>query len=94
MSVTANPSFQAQPICRMYEEGQVESAEQEKLRLEQKQRTYLKSLREQGEKWTPKWFENRSGGYEAEDAEGMKWAYKGGYFEQRGNFGEVLNLWA
>ncbi|KAJ3102324.1 Tubulin epsilon chain [Phlyctochytrium bullatum] len=42
---------------RMYEEGKVDDAEKEKLRLEQKQREYRKKLEAEGKKWIPQWFE-------------------------------------
>ncbi|KAJ3196648.1 hypothetical protein HK101_008225 [Irineochytrium annulatum] len=81
---------------RMYEEGRAEEAEAEKLRLEQKQRDYRKKLEGEGKKWTPQWFELVPG--EAEDGDGATggngvWRYKGGYFEKRGAFEKVIDLW-
>ncbi|KAJ3328059.1 hypothetical protein HDU76_010657 [Blyttiomyces sp. JEL0837] len=77
------------PDQRMYEEGKVDDAEKEKLRLEQKQREYRKKLEAEGKKWIPQWFELvPSEGKEEEPT----WRYKGGYFEARGKFEEKIDL--
>ncbi|CAG8706985.1 15842_t:CDS:2 [Dentiscutata erythropus] len=73
------------PDQRLFENGEVEKAEAEKLRLEQKQREYRKLLEERGETWVPQWFK----------LEGEEWVYKGGYWEARENknFKTKLQLW-
>ncbi|CAG8694440.1 15641_t:CDS:2, partial [Gigaspora rosea] len=63
------------PDQKLFENGEVEKAESEKLRLEQKQREYRKLLEERGETWVPQWFK----------LEGEEWVYKGGYWEAREN---------
>ncbi|KAJ3229014.1 hypothetical protein HDU78_009322 [Chytriomyces hyalinus] len=64
---------------RLYENGQIDAAEAEKLRLEQKQRDTRKYMEAQGFRWDPRWFS------ETEPGNG-DWRYKGGYFESRGAF--------
>ncbi|RIB25134.1 Oxysterol-binding protein [Gigaspora rosea] len=73
------------PDQKLFENGEVEKAESEKLRLEQKQREYRKLLEERGETWVPQWFK----------LEGEEWVYKGGYWEARENksFDAKLQLW-
>ncbi|KAI9346936.1 Oxysterol-binding protein [Obelidium mucronatum] len=66
---------------RLYEDGKIDEAEREKLRLEQKQRETRKRMEMEGVKWEPKWFVARGG-----EGEGSEWRYKGGYFESRGGF--------
>ncbi|KAJ3292857.1 hypothetical protein HK104_004958 [Borealophlyctis nickersoniae] len=82
-----NTDTRYRPDQRMYEEGRSEEAEQEKLRLEQKQREYRKQLELQGVTWTPQWFEQRPEGNET------SWRYKGGYWESRGKFEHKIDLW-
>ena len=43
--------------CRMLEDGLVEEAQQEKERVEQKQRDTRVEREKLGEEWTPKFFE-------------------------------------
>ncbi|CAG8513805.1 2651_t:CDS:2 [Racocetra fulgida] len=80
-----NTDTRLRPDQRLFENGEVEKAEAEKLRLEQKQREYRKLLEERGEQWVPQWFE----------LEGDEWVYKGGYWEARESksFKTKLHLW-
>ncbi|KAI9008250.1 Oxysterol-binding protein-domain-containing protein [Gaertneriomyces semiglobifer] len=82
-----NTDTRYRPDQRMYEEGRAEDAEREKQRLEQKQREYRKVLEQRGEKWTPQWFDVKSEGGD------QVWRYKGGYWEERGHFKKVIELW-
>ncbi len=72
---------------RLYEEGQCNLAHQEKERLEQKQRDFRKKT--EGQAWEPQWFvlQKNEQGQES-------WKYKGGYFEQRGQFKPQLDLFS
>ncbi|KAJ3148513.1 Oxysterol-binding protein- protein 3 [Geranomyces michiganensis] len=74
------------PDQRMYEEGRADEAEAEKQRLEQKQRNYRKELEMAGKSWTPQWFTPAAGAAD-------QWKYKGGYWEKRGRFEKVIDLW-
>ncbi|KAI8849117.1 Oxysterol-binding protein [Chytridium lagenaria] len=78
---------------RMYEEGKLNEAEAEKLRLEQKQREYRKKLEAEGVKWIPQWFEEVPADPIAGGESITVWRYKGGYFESRGNFETKIELW-
>ncbi|KAJ3046129.1 Oxysterol-binding protein- protein 3 [Rhizophlyctis rosea] len=97
--VLPNTDTRYRPDQRMYEEinlditsvqGRADEAEQEKSRLEQKQREYRKQLETEGRAWTPQWFEFKPTAY-GDDAE--SWQYKGGYFEHRGKFEKKIDLW-
>ncbi|TPX62431.1 hypothetical protein SpCBS45565_g07040 [Spizellomyces sp. 'palustris'] len=79
------------PDQRMYEEGRDEEAEREKQRLEQKQRDHRKMLESRGEQWHPQWFDLRPEEYSNGN---RSWHYKGGYWEARGKFEKVLDLWS
>ncbi|CAG8646931.1 20195_t:CDS:2, partial [Cetraspora pellucida] len=68
-----NTDTRLRPDQRLFENGRIQEAETEKLRLEQKQREYRKLLEEKGEPWVPQWFK----------LEGEEWVYKGGYWEAR-----------
>jgi hypothetical protein len=68
---------------RLYEQGKIDEAEGEKLRLEQKQRETRKRMEANGEKWVPRWFEEVGDG---------EWRYKGGYFETRGKFDAMESI--
>ncbi|KAI8814464.1 Oxysterol-binding protein-domain-containing protein [Cladochytrium replicatum] len=73
------------PDQRMYEQGIVNEAELEKQRLEQMQREKLKALEQEGIKWTPRWFKH---------VDGKGWLYSGGYWEHRGRFGDIADIFA
>jgi hypothetical protein len=68
------------PDQRLFENGQVAEAEDEKARLEQLQRDRRKQLEEQGLSWEPLWFELKEDPHTA--AENF-WQYKSGYWEAR-----------
>lgn len=65
---------------RLYEEGRIEEAEAEKLRLEQKQRETRREFEKSGKVWVPKYFE------QIQTKSGPLWAYKNNYWDQRGKF--------
>lgn len=80
------------PDQRLYEDGRLDDAEAEKVRLEEAQRERRKDYEDRGEEWKPKWFVKVAEG----DGEEV-WRIKGGkesYWEAREKgFGkEVLNL--
>jgi len=66
------------PDQRALEEGRVDDADAEKLRVEELQRARRRAREAQGSTWKPKWFE-KVDGRDGED----EWAYKGGYWEAR-----------
>ncbi|CAJ0841986.1 621_t:CDS:10 [Entrophospora sp. SA101] len=63
-----NTDTRLRPDQRLFEDGAVDQAEGEKLRLEQKQREFRKELETQGKTWEPQWFELKDD----------EWVYKGG----------------
>lgn len=68
------------PDQRMVEEGQLDDAEEEKLRLEEGQRQRRKEMEESGEQWVPRWFVKVR---EYADEELWKIQTEDGYWEQR-----------
>ncbi|KAF9103199.1 hypothetical protein BGX29_003664 [Mortierella sp. GBA35] len=82
------------PDQSLFERGLVEQADQEKLRVEQKQRDLRKAMETKGEQWEVRWFE-KSADPQTEDPEGQTWRYKGGYWETRetGQWNEKVALW-
>lgn len=82
------------PDQSLFEHGQVEEADREKLRVEQKQRELRKQMELRGEPWEVRWFEKRPDP-QTEDPEGATWVYKGGYWEARetGQWNEKIALW-
>ncbi|KAG4095380.1 Oxysterol-binding protein-domain-containing protein [Neocallimastix lanati (nom. inval.)] len=78
------------PDQRLYEEGKADEASNEKERLEQRQREYLKEREQNGIPWEPRWFEYKDDPI----VRGVKtYQYKGGYFEERGNITVEHTLW-
>jgi oxysterol-binding protein-related protein 3/6/7 len=75
---------------RLFEDGKIDEAENEKQRLEQKQREWRKSLEASGQKWIPQWFEYTK---DEHSENGFSWKYRGGYWESRGNFKNCLDLY-
>ncbi|EJT98917.1 Oxysterol-binding protein [Dacryopinax primogenitus] len=67
------------PDQRALEEGRVDEAEVEKLRLEQEQRQRRKEREDLGKSWEPRWFSRVPG----PSGLGEEWVYKGGYWETR-----------
>ncbi|KAI8328608.1 Oxysterol-binding protein-domain-containing protein [Choanephora cucurbitarum] len=61
------------PDQRLYEEGQVDEADQEKLRIEQQQRDRRKEFEAAGKEWLPRWFTK----------EGDEWRYAEQYWPTR-----------
>ncbi|KAK3832623.1 MAG: Oxysterol-binding protein-domain-containing protein, partial [Linnemannia elongata] len=82
------------PDQSLFERGLVEQADQEKLRVEQKQRELRKAMESRGEQWEVRWFE-KADDPQTEDPEGQTWRYKGGYWEARetGQWNEKVTLW-
>ncbi|KAK3844174.1 MAG: Oxysterol-binding protein-domain-containing protein [Linnemannia gamsii] len=82
------------PDQSLFEQGRVEEADREKLRVEQKQRELRKLMESRGEPWEVRWFEKKSDP-QTEDPEGQTWVYKGGYWEARetGQWNEKVALW-
>ncbi|KAF9922693.1 hypothetical protein FBU30_007207 [Linnemannia zychae] len=82
------------PDQSFFERGLVEQADQEKLRVEQKQRELRKAMEARGEAWEVRWFEKKPDPL-TEDPEGQTWSYKGGYWEARetGQWNEKIALW-
>lgn len=57
----------------MYPLGNVDEADEEKLRIEQQQRDKRKEFEAQGKEWLPRWFSR----------EGEEWLYSGQYWPTR-----------
>lgn len=72
------------PDQRLAEQGRLDDAEAEKVRLEEAQRVRRREMEERGESWKPRWFVKATG---EEDAAGDEvWKLKGGrdgYWENR-----------
>ncbi|KAJ2754766.1 Oxysterol-binding protein 3, partial [Coemansia sp. BCRC 34490] len=81
------------PDQRAYEEGQIDDAEEIKHQLEEAQRARKRERDAAGEKWTPRWFEERDDPHSP--AAGCSWQYTGGYWDARANrdFPESVDLW-
>eukprot|EP00128_Syssomonas_multiformis_P012565 Colp12_sorted_trinity150504_noHs@28951 len=75
------------PDQRFMEEGLIDEAADEKLRLEEKQRTARSVRQETGEVYHPRWF------IEAHDPDSdtTSWVYRGGYWEEKKK-GQFTNL--
>ena len=69
------------PDQRAAEEGQLERAEELKLKLEEAQRQRRKAMEERGEEWVPRWF-CKVDGVGEEEVWGLKTGH-GGYWEER-----------
>lgn len=81
------------PDQRLFENGKVSEAEDEKIRVEQFQRERRKQYEAQSKSWVPFWFELKPDPY---SSTGDSWQYKGGYWEARksGQWPkEILQLW-
>ncbi|KAI8394249.1 Oxysterol-binding protein-domain-containing protein [Radiomyces spectabilis] len=81
------------PDQRLFENGEVTRADDEKLRVEQLQRDRRKVFEAESKAWLPLWFEPQN---DPAASSGESWQYKGGYWEAR-NSGdwpnEMLTLW-
>ncbi|CAL8466530.1 g6066 [Coccomyxa elongata] len=64
---------------RLFEHGYYHEANEEKLRLEEKQRQERNATEAAGKPWQARWFEQVPGGRRGFE----KWQYKGGYWEAR-----------
>ncbi|KAF1801489.1 Oxysterol-binding protein-domain-containing protein [Mucor lusitanicus] len=81
------------PDQRLFEQGQVQEAEDEKVRIEQFQRERRKQFESIAKPWKPLWFELVKDEYAPT---GESWQYKGGYWESRetGQWPrDMLQLW-
>jgi len=87
------------PDQRMYEEGNVDEADVEKQRIEQRQRDYRKKLEAEGKQFEPQWFQMAEAEYEDNDegeSAGMTWKFNGKYWQARESQNwpsEMLQLW-
>lgn len=77
------------PDQRMYENGFFEDAELEKQRVEQNQRARRKEMEAAGVKWKPQWFRSVK---DACSSSGQSWQYDGNYWESRGAFKGVSEI--
>ncbi|CAO3687459.1 unnamed protein product [Rhizopus stolonifer] len=74
------------PDQQLYEQGQVDRADKEKIRIEQQQREKRKELEASGIEWKPHWFTR----------EGEEWVYTGQYWHARetGQWPkDIFSLW-
>lgn len=78
-------------LLRLYEEGKIEAAEQEKSRLEQKQREFRKRLEAEGKQWTPQYFKKTE---DADSPHGTSWVYNRKYWDQRGKPESKIDLFS
>src|SRR6202012_1070390 len=60
------------PDQSLFEQGRVEEADREKLRVEQKQRELRKAMESKGQPWEVRWFE-KVPDPQTEDPEGKTW---------------------
>ncbi|KAI0232124.1 Oxysterol-binding protein 3 [Massospora cicadina] len=82
------------PDQSLFEHGKVGEAEQEKVRLEEGQRTRRRERESLGQAYTPTWF-HLGPQVDHEGNPGDAWLYGGGYWEARAarDFGAVPELW-
>jgi len=79
------------PDQRLYEEGQVDRADEEKLRIEKMQRETRAGYAEKGTPWKPQWFRLEEDPYEeptlfavhADANVGHSWQFAGEYWNAR-----------
>ncbi|KAI8147715.1 Oxysterol-binding protein-domain-containing protein [Fennellomyces sp. T-0311] len=90
------------PDQRLYEQGRVDEADAEKLRIEQKQRERRKEFELRGVQWNPRWFKLREDKYAdpslipSEDGVPRSWQYGGDYWQARETGlwpGDIFDLW-
>lgn len=67
------------PDQRAMEDGDLDLAVSEKVRVEEKQRAARRELAARGEEWRPRWFQQEVDQYTGEPC----WIYKGSYWESR-----------
>lgn len=77
------------PDQKMVEEGKLDEAEEEKVRLEEGQRQRRKEMEDNGEQWQPRWF-TKVREYENEEIWKIRTG-EDGYWEQRAK-GEWTNV--
>jgi hypothetical protein len=72
------------PDQRALENGDIKTATSEKFRLEEKQRAVRRRREEQGEEYSPRWFEFKRN----------EWVYRGGYWEEKeqGRFTNIPDI--
>ncbi|KAG0163631.1 hypothetical protein DFQ28_011405 [Apophysomyces sp. BC1034] len=73
------------PDQRLYEQGQVDEADTEKQRIEQKQRERRKEMQLNGIDWKPRWFELRNDTYvdPTVNETNKSWQFTGQYWQNR-----------
>ncbi|KAI8984223.1 Oxysterol-binding protein-domain-containing protein [Mycotypha africana] len=96
------------PDLRLYEEGKVEAADEEKLRIEKMQRATRATFAEKGQSWNPRWFSLEEDPFEdptfySPDGQqsdvnkvGYSWKFNGDYWKVRetGNWpADMPDLW-
>jgi 5-oxoprolinase (ATP-hydrolysing) len=83
------------PDQRLAEQGELDQAEEWKVKLEEAQRHRRRVMEEKGEEWKPRWFVKAATGQDGEEV----WRLKGGkdgYWEERarGTWSGVVDLFA
>jgi len=66
------------PDCRELENGDLEAATREKIRLEEKQRAARKERQKKNDRWIPRWFKEDMNPYTGQ----MDWNFTGTYWNR------------
>ncbi|XP_048589891.1 oxysterol-binding protein-related protein 1 isoform X2 [Nematostella vectensis] len=66
------------PDCRALENGDLDRATAEKIRLEEKQRAARRERQKSDQEWAPRWFKEEMNPYTGQ----MDWLYSGGYWDR------------
>uniref|UniRef100_A0A671S1I8 Oxysterol-binding protein n=1 Tax=Sinocyclocheilus anshuiensis TaxID=1608454 RepID=A0A671S1I8_9TELE len=79
IGVIAPTDCRLRPDIRAMENGDIDTASQEKERLEEKQRVARRERAKDEEEWSTRWFQQGNNRYTG----AADWIYKGGYFDRR-----------
>uniref|UniRef100_A0A672NMM1 Oxysterol-binding protein n=1 Tax=Sinocyclocheilus grahami TaxID=75366 RepID=A0A672NMM1_SINGR len=79
IGVIAPTDCRLRPDIRAMENGDIDTASQEKERLEEKQRFARRERAKDEEEWSTRWFQQGNNRYTG----AADWIYKGGYFDRR-----------
>uniref|UniRef100_A0A8C1N6E0 Oxysterol-binding protein n=1 Tax=Cyprinus carpio TaxID=7962 RepID=A0A8C1N6E0_CYPCA len=79
IGVIAPTDCRLRPDIRAMENGDIDTASQEKERLEEKQRAARRERAKDEEEWSARWFQQGNNRYTG----AADWIYKGGYFDRR-----------
>ncbi|XP_059396893.1 oxysterol-binding protein-related protein 2-like [Carassius carassius] len=79
IGVIAPTDCRLRPDIRAMENGDIDTASQEKERLEEKQRAARRERAKDEEEWSTRWFQQGNNRYTG----AADWIYKGGYFDRR-----------